>query len=219
VPPALLLAAGAIRPDPDTARSWVQRELSRREYHVSLLQRLSSWLEDLWRSLQASALHASPLSTAAAVVVAVVLVVLLVLVAGRVRREPARTPRPEADLGTGGVTARAHREAAETAAAAGDHGTAVVEAFRALAARAVEQGVLVERPGRTAHELAVDLGPVHPTHAEELERCSGLFDLVLYGGQPADRSDAEALLALDDALRASGPGATRLGAQSSVGAR
>lgn len=201
----LMLAAGSTRPDPGPARSWVERELSRPAYHESLAERLSSWLGDLWDRLQAAALGASALSTAAAVLVVLVLVVLVVLVAGRVRREPVPRRGPDAGLGAGQVPPEEHRGAAETALRAGDVDLAVVEAFRAVAARAVQRGALPERPGRTAHELAAELGPAFPAHAEELTRASALFDQVFYGRQPAAPDEARSVLDLDDALRGARP--------------
>jgi Domain of unknown function (DUF4129) len=219
--PGQLAALGtAIRPDPGPARSWLERELARAPYRQSLGDRFLSWLGDLWQSLQASALGASPLSTAAATLVLVALVVLVVLVASRVRREAVRAPGPDPLLGPGTVSADEHRAAAETAASAGDHGLAVVEGFRSVATRAVERGLLDEGPGRTAHELATDLGRVVPSSAAELLWCSGLFDRVFYGdgsttGAPAGEqrvtaSEARRVLDLDDALRTMRPGQVRV---------
>jgi hypothetical protein len=216
---ALLVSLGAIRPEPGPARSWLERELSRSEYRQSLTERFLSWLGDAWAALQASALGASPLSTAAAALAVVVLVVLVVLVAGRVRREPPRNAGHSAALGTGAVPAQEHRAAAEAAMSAGDLELTVVEGFRAVAARAVERGVLEERAGRTARELATDLAPAFPAFAEELAASSGLFDRVFYGhrsvpapatgpatGPAVTRSEAQRVLALEDALRTARPG-------------
>jgi hypothetical protein len=210
--PGQLAALGtAIRPDPGPARSWLERELARAPYRQSAGDRFLSWLGDLWRSLQASALNASPLSTAAAALVLVGLVVLVVLVASRVGREPLRAAGPDPLRGPGTVSADEHRAAAEEAASAGDPALAVVEAFRAVAARAVERGLLEERPGRTALELATDLGPVVPPWAAELLWCSALFDRVFYGDGSATEErvtvvEARRVLDLDDGLRTVRPG-------------
>jgi len=153
--------------------------------------------------------------------VAVVAVVLLVLVAGRVRHEPS-APGAPAPLGPGQVSPQEHRSVAEAAMAAGDHHLAVVEGYRALAARSVLRGVLDERPGRTAHELAEALGPVFPAHADQVARASTLFDLVFYGHPSATgsvgRSEAESVLRLDDVLRTARPGQVDLDAQRPVSA-
>jgi hypothetical protein len=213
MPGLLGLVGTSIRPDPGPARSWVERELGRSPYRQSLVQRFLSWLGDQWQQLQASALGASPLSTAAAALVLVVLVVLLVLVVSRVRREPLRASGRHPVLGQGPVSAQEHRAAADLALVAGDLGSAVVEGFRAVAARALERGVLEERPGRTAHELAAELAPVFPGFAAELVDCSALFDRVFYGewSEPGPvvgvtAQDARRVLDLDDGLRAARPG-------------
>ena len=195
----------ALHPDPDTARSWLERELSRPEYHESLLEQLRNWLGEVWLRLQSAALGASPLSTAAFVVVLVVLVLVVVLVATRVRNDPTRHGQRGALLVDGVMNADEHRRVAETCLASGDLDVALVEGFRAIATRAVQRGVLEDRPGLTAHELTVGLGPAFPDHAAALARASTLFDLVFYGDQPATTADARAVLDLDDALRLARP--------------
>ena len=55
-----------------------------------------------------------------------------------------------------------HRAAAVAALEAGDHDAALVDAFRAVASRALRRGLVDDRPGLTAHELAADLGPTFP---------------------------------------------------------
>jgi hypothetical protein len=203
-----LLILATLRPDPDEARSWVETELHRAEYRQSLVDRFFAWLQELWDRLTSAALGANPLSTGAAVLVLVVLVVLVGLVVSRVRREPLRAVGGEAVLLTGQVTPEEHRRAAEAALAEDDYDLAIVEAFRALAARAVQRGLVQERPGLTAHELATDLRPLFPGHAAGLDRSSALFDLVFYGDQPAAAADARSVLDLDEALRGARPSRT-----------
>jgi hypothetical protein len=198
-------SVATLRPDPDQARSWVERELSRPAYQQDPFTRFLGWLHHLWLQLQRSALDASPLSTAAAVVVVVVLVVLVALVVGLVRREPLRGSGEAAVLLPGRASAEEHRSAAEHALADGDHDRALVEGFRAVAVRAVHRGVVEERPGLTADELAAELGPSFPEHAERLRAAALLFDLVFYGDQPATADDARSVLDLDDALRTARP--------------
>ncbi len=207
----------ALHPDPDTARSWLERELSRPEYHESLLEQLRNWLGEVWLRLQSAALGASPLSTAAFVVVLVLLVVLVVLVATRVRNDPARHGQRGALLVDGVMNADEHRRVAEACLASGDLDVALVEGFRAIATRAVQRGVLEDRPGLTAHELTVGLRPAFPGHADELASASTLFDLVFYGDQPATAADARAVLGLDEALRLARPARGSSVAQSPAG--
>jgi len=195
-----------VRPDPGTAREWLGRELARPEYQQGLVERFLGWVQGLWSDLTRSALAATPLSTAAATLVLVVLVGLALLVVARVRRDPStRSAGPEL-LVPGQVLPHEHRSSAETALHAGAFDTAVVEAFRALAARAVERGHAPNRPGMTAHELVAGLAPAFASHADDLHRSSTLFDQVFYGRQPATEADARSVLALEERLRTARPG-------------
>jgi hypothetical protein len=203
--PSLVTAFGAVRPDPDQARSWVERELSRPEYQRSLLERFVSWLGDVWDGLTRAASGASTLSSGLAIVLLVVVVALLVAVAGRVRREPAAL-RAAAELMTAqDVSPDDHRTRAEAALSDGRFAEALVEAFRALASRSLRRGLVEGRPGLTAHELVADLSPAFPLNADALARAAVLFDLVFYGGQDADAADARSVLDLDEALRTARP--------------
>lgn len=199
------VTAAAVRPDPERARSWVERELSRPEYHRSLTDRFLSWLADLWEGLSRSTLDASPLSAGVIVLVLVVLLVLVGVAVGRVRREPARTRHVHGPLTVPEVSADQHRAAARAALDAGEHEEALVEAFRAVASRALHRGLLEPRPGLTAHELATDLGPVYPEQAPDLAAAAALFDEVFYGHRPATAAHARSVLDLDDTLRDARP--------------
>lgn len=205
MPTPLVAVLAAVRPDPGPARAWVERELTRPEYQRSLTDRFFSWLGDLWHELSQTALAASPLSTAAVISVLVVLAGLLLLVAGRVRREPLQQARDGGGLVAQERSPEEHRAAASAALEAGRYDAALVEAFRAVAARAVRRGVLDGRPGLTAHELAARLAPVFPGHAADLTRSAALFDVVFYGDQPASPADARSVLDLDEALHAARP--------------
>ncbi len=199
------VTAAAVRPDPGQARSWVRRELSRPEYDRSLSERFLSWVGDLWAGLSRAALDASPLSTGAAVLALVVLVALAVVLAGRVRREAPRARQDGGLLVAAEVSADQHRAAARAAVEVGDHDDALVEAFRAVASRALERGLLEPRPGLTAHELAADLGPAFPEQQSALTEAAVLFDEVFYGHRPATAAHARSVLDLDDALREARP--------------
>lgn len=199
---AIAAAAGSLRPDPGRARVWLDEELRRPEYHQqSLAERLQSWLLELWHRLTDSALHASSLSTATAVVLAVALVVLVVLVAGRVRVETAARLPDDGVLGPDARSADEHRATALAAAAEGRYGEAVVEAFRAVAGRSLDRGLLDDRPGLTAHEIAEAVSPAAPEHRGHLVAGAATFEAVFYGGRAASASQAQEILALDEVLR------------------
>jgi hypothetical protein len=145
---------------------------------------------------------------AVTVVLLVLLAALLVAAASRVRREPSGPPRDGVVLGTHDTSPEEHRAAALTALEAGRPADALVEAFRALAARSVRRGLLDARPGLTAHELADELAPVFPPEATPLTRAAQLFDLVFYGEQPVAPDDARSVLDLDERLRLARPAAS-----------
>jgi hypothetical protein len=211
--PVLLVGSprpSALRPDPGQAREWLQRELSRPEYHEGLRERFLAWVSDLWSSLTVGALSANGLSVLAIVFVVVVAVVVAALLLSRVRPE-AGAARQHGGVLTGRTASPDDlRAAAEQALAAGELDRALVEAFRALATRATGRGLVEERPGLTAHELADDLAPRFPAHAGALREAATRFDTVFYGHLAATERDARAVLDLDDALRrerpATGPG-------------
>jgi hypothetical protein len=196
-----------LRPDPDRARAWLREELARREYHQSLLDRLTGWLSDRWHALTAAAGSTSGLSTAAAVALAVLLVVVLALAAGRLRREPVQRRAGRQLSGGSAASPEDHRRAAAEALNAGHYEVALVEAYRAVVTRAVRRGLLEDRPGLTAHEVALELGTAFPDRVADLERATWLFDVVLYGEQPTTAEDARTVLDLDEELRLARPGA------------
>jgi hypothetical protein len=205
----------ALRPDPGQAREWLQRELSRPEYHEGLRERFSAWLSDLWNALTVNALSASGLSVLAIVFVVVLAAVVAALLLSRVRPEPGAGHRGAGPLASRAVSPDELRAAAEQALASGELDRALVEAFRALATRAVMRGLVEERPGLTAHELADDLAPRFPLHADALKSAATRFDTVFYGHLAATERDARAVLELDDSLRRERP-ATRPGGDAAL---
>jgi hypothetical protein len=98
-----------------------------------------------------------------------------------------------------------HRSAARAALAAGDHDAALLEGYRALAVAALERTLLDDRPGRTAHEVALDLAPVFPDQAADLRSAADLFDGVRYGARPAGEQEARQVLGLEERLLARPP--------------
>ena len=102
-------------------------------------------------------------------------------------------------------TAAEHRTAATRALAAGDADTALLEAYRAIARSAVERTLLDDLPGRTPHEVAVQLGPVFPASAPALATAADAFDAVRYGRRAARTEAAREVIALDAALATTRP--------------
>ena len=195
-----------LSPSPDQGREWLHRELAKPAYHRSLVDRFFSWLGDLWHALQRTALDATPLSTAALVLVAAVLTLAVVLLVSRARFEPVSRRDPGgAALDPGSVSPDEHRANAAAALEDGRLEVAVVEAFRALATRSARRGVLEERVGLTAREVALALGPAFPDRADDLVSAAAGFDLVFYGHEAATVEAARGILDLDEELRSARP--------------
>lgn len=190
-------------PTPDEARSLLQRELLRPEYHdQDLVRRLVTWLErQVSRGLEAAS-QAPPLTTLVAMVVGLLLVAALVWLASRARRSGAVDPTPGAVVPPDTVTAAQWRSRALAALEEGRPEDALVDGFRALAVAQVEGGRLDDLPGATAHEVADALGASYPGQRVRIDEAARLFDLVLYGDRPATREQAADVLGLDDELGA-----------------
>jgi hypothetical protein len=203
--PAVVTALGLrleppLDPDGDEARSLLGRELARPEYYdADILDRIIDWLSRLIDNSVGAAEGSPPLTVAAAMLVVLLLAAAVLLLITRARAT-ARGDRTEAALTGEAITAAELRARAESALAAGDHVTALLDAFRATAVRQVERGRIEDVPQATAHELARALAAEFPAQRGQIDHCADLFDQVLYGDRPATREQATEVLALDDAL-------------------
>lgn len=196
-----VLADPPLDPSPDEARSRLRRELLRPEYHEQdvlqrVLTRVGRWLDGLLGAADGS----PTLTTGAAILVAVLLVVAIGFVLSRIRAAP-EAPDVTGAVLTGEVVSAAElRARARTALAEERYEDAVVEGFRALALGQVELGRLEDRPGATAHEVAVALAAARPDLRGRVEDGASLFDLVRYGERRATREQATSVLELDGDL-------------------
>ena len=197
-----LLSDPPLDPSGDEARSWLRRELLKPEYNdQNLVQRLLHAIERLLDKGINAASGSSTLTTLMSMLLLVVLVVALGLLVAQARRAGARkAERDHGVLTDEKVTADDLRARAEAALADGRPADALVDGFRALTLRQVEQKRLEDLPGTTAHEVAVALQTAYPQERERVRRAADLFDSVLYGGRPATPDQARGVLALDDAL-------------------
>lgn len=214
-----LRAAPPLDPDRDEARRLLQHELDTGAYQLqeSIVSRVLRWLTDLLPDLRGLGPMPSWVTWA---VLGLVLVAALAVIAfaTRDRWRTARLEQPDRSgpvLDGGRLDAGHYRAAAQAALAAGDHGTALVEAYRAIAAGAIERTVLEDRPGSTAHEVAVALRAPFPDQRAELAAAADTFDAVRYGDRPAGRTEARTVLDLEERLRGATP---VLGAAASGGA-
>jgi hypothetical protein len=188
-------------PTPDEGRSLLRRELLHPDYRQDdLVGRLLDWLRRaVLRTLDAAS-SAPPLSTFFAMLVGLLLLLALLWLVTRTRS--ARTARRAAAAAVpdDSVSADEWRARAEAAYSAGEHGTALLDGFRALAVRQVERGLLDDAPGATARELGLALRALHPGREQRVDDGARLFDLVLYGDREPTAAQARSVLALDDEL-------------------
>lgn len=203
-----LPAAVPIRPDGDTARSWLLQELAKPPYQAAqpspfdrAVQALLDWFTGLFDVRGA---NTPPLVLGIALLLVVVVLVVALLLFGlpRVnRRSREGTVFGENDR----RTADQMRRAAAAAMAAGDWTLAVMERFRAVARGLDERTLVAVFPGTTASAFTASAARVFPTELGELQAAAELFDAVRYADETATREDALAVAALDDRIAAARP--------------
>lgn len=189
-----------LRPSPDEARQLLRRELISPEYQRDPLERLLAWIQRFFDDAADAAGSLGFLVGLAVVLVVLGLVLGLGWLLSRARPSVRAPARPGGVLPEERVSAAEYRRRAELARTQGRHAAAVVEGFRAVAARQVERGRLDDLPGATAHEVAGRLAADFAEHGDRVHAVAVLFDAVRYGGHPASAADADAVLALEDAL-------------------
>ena len=190
-------------PTSPQARQWLEDELRKGIYseQKGVLERLWDWLVNLL-SGTGGGFPAWTVWIAVAVIAAVVVLVLVFSLRAERRMTGSRQP----GVLDGPVrTAAEHRAAATRALEAGDADTALLEAYRAIARSAIERTLLDDLPGRTPHEVAVELGPVFPASAAALATAADAFDAVRYGRRAARPESARDAIALDVALARTRP--------------
>ena len=188
-------------PSGDEGRRLLRDELAHSEYHQQhLWQRLIDWLNRLFDRSVGAASHSSWVTVLVTMLLVALLAVGLALVLSRLSRDRRTRTRTEALLPQERPSATELRRRAEASLAEGRHGEAVVDGFRALAARQIERGRLDDAPGATAHEVAARLAASYPDQGQRVGQSADLFDATMYGDRLATREDATGVLGLDDAL-------------------
>lgn len=184
----------------DEARDAARRELSDPIYQAaepSWLRRAVDWIGARIEELFTATADLAPGGVAGLVVLLVLLLGIAVIVrlrAGKLARS-SRAKRPV--LGAPSLSAAEHRDAAESALAAGEIDRAIIERFRAIVAELEQRGVLDQQSGRTADEAAVQAGRSLPGCAEGLREASRIFDDVYYGDRRASRAGYQVLAEVD----------------------
>lgn len=196
----------------DGAREAAQRELTKSIYHryddpwpVRVYKAVTHWIGHVF---DVAAQH-SPGGGAGAAALIVAIVALLVFARWRLGPIQRRRRLAQPVLGTSVTSAADYRRTAHEAAAAGRWSEAVIAAMRATARELEEQEVLPARPGRTADELARELGTDRPALLDVVSAAATVFDAVAYGGRPGDADTFRTVLAADDAVRRRHAGAWR----------
>ncbi|GGK64774.1 DUF4129 domain-containing protein [Ornithinimicrobium pekingense] len=212
-----------VDPDRDEARRWLEEELRAPDYEVreSLVLRVWRWVSDHLPYLDlpgrlpgwaAWALLGVVLLAAAAVV--------LFAARDRWRRGALAAAGPRgAVLEETGVTAAQYRRRADAAAAAGNCAAALLDAYRAIAAGAVERTLVDDRPGRTAHEVSLVLAPVLPREAGALAAAADAFDAVRYGTHRPSAGEVATVIELERRVASARPVLPGLGDLSSEATR
>ena len=188
-------------PTSPEAQQWVRDELAGGEYltEPSVWQRFLEWLSGLFAGQSGPGL----LPTWGVVLVVAVLLAVVALVVLRVVRPEAVTrgrTSAVAAVDDEGLSAADYRDRARASTALGDWDAVLLDGYRAMTASAVERTLLTELPGRTAHEVALALAPVFPTHADALASAASSFDDVRYGHRGTTRTQALATTELDAEL-------------------
>lgn len=189
-----------LQPSGDEGRRLLREELLHGEYHrQNVLQRILGWLSRRLDGGIGAASGSSWATTLVTMALVALLVVGLVWMLSRFRRDRRRT-QAEGLLPDHHESAAELRRRAEAALREGRHDAALVDAFRAVAARQVERGRIDDQPGATVHEVAARLAATYPAHGSRVGRAADAFDATMYGHRTASHEDASAALALDDAL-------------------
>lgn len=200
----LRLDTPPLDPSRGQGRRWLEDELAKARYDVepSLWDRFVDWLFGLFDATGPG------LPSWVFALVVVVGLAVVALVVGLLLRPEARSRRAGGRGGVlddRGVDATAYRQRAQRAVRDGDWATALLDAYRAVVASAVERTILDELPGRTAHEASLELTRAFPAEQGDLRRAADRFDAVRYGHDVALETDARAVLALDERLAGTRP--------------
>lgn len=202
-----MTAVPPLVPGRDEASRWAAEELAGPPYRDAR----PGWLEEAWRqfvdwlrSLDGSA-GAGGSNIVPLLLVTALILIAVAVIAVRPRRNARRRDERDVFDAEALLSPAAHRQRAAAAAARGDWQAAVVEQFRALARAAEDRAVLEPLPGRTADEVAGQLGQAFAVHAGELDQAARTFDAVRYGRAGAGARDYSDLARLDAALEALKP--------------
>lgn len=202
-----LLNSVPVELDGPAARDHARREIAKPIYQADApnpLERLRDWVAD---RIGSAIDHTASLSPAgiwgwfALLLVVGLAVAAIGFRVGGIRRAAA------IDTGTlldTRLSAAGHRAAAEDHAQAGRWPEAVRERLRAVVRVAEELGVIESRPGRTADEIATDVGSSMPSLAADFAVAARSFDDIWYGGRTGTPEAYATVVRLDERMSRAG---------------
>lgn len=199
--------ASPLNPSGETAHQWLQRELAKPAYadQRSWLQRLWDWAIDRLDDLLQGVGGALPLYALIPLLLVVVALVAFGLTRLRARGASSAKPSRDGVLDDIDLSAEELRRRAGQQEAEGAHSAAYIDYFRAVTRRAEERALLLPQPGRTAHEVGVELTSYFPHRAAEIRAAATFFDQVRYGGADADAPDVTRIRELEHDLDGTRP--------------
>lgn len=189
-------------PSGGTAHAWLRRELAKPAYadQRSWLQQLWDWAKERLADLLQGVGGALPLFVLIPLFLLIVGVIVFALSRLGGRSTGKRAAPGDGVLADVDLTAAQLRDRAAISAAKGARSAAFVDYFRALTRRAEERALLLPQPGRTAHEVGVELGPYFPGQVLAIRCAATFFDQVRYGGTDPSPEDVRQIEALDREL-------------------
>src|SRR3954452_1180279 len=188
-PAAARVAQGDDR-SPEQIQERAHQVLDRDEFkdQTTILQRILDWIGDHIPTPDTSSAGQAGsglVGNIVLLVVAAALVFGLVKVVQSIRRMPpkARDPGPVLDVEERRA-AKAWRRDAEEHEAEGRWREAMLARYRELVTTLIDDGALVDVPGRTSGEFRVELAASQPSHAGAFTEATDLFERAWYGAEP-----------------------------------
>lgn len=207
---ALVRLEVPVDPTAPEARELLRDELSKQEYlaaQPTWFDLLATWIRDqLEKLFQQSPGSGPPGTLFGAVLLAILVALIIAFLVFGLPRLNRRSRVTGALFGENDDRdAAAMREAAASAAAAGDYTLAVAESFRSLARGLSERTILKLNPGSTARDFSTRAGVPFPDLATGFADAASSFDAVRYLGREGTREQYDQVATLEKTVRATKP--------------